>query len=308
MTVFKNRLMKNSSIIATLLLIILIATASFLSGRKIYSMERQRNLELLHNEAEDLVLQVENQAKGDREQLLMLATVASSFADLRDPSLMEILDSYSTVGLMSDISLLLPDGALLPGGEEAKAYEMDFSELSSIGYHITGREESKDGFVLHRESRLGEIPAYIVMPQAGSDILGWRDEAATLIGLIDYCEESYGIDLDNVSLTGHSMGGTGTWELAVLYPERFARIALMSGSVADTEENIAALKDMPVWAFVGARDEIVRPDSSIELVSSLKDAGGSARVTVFREADHFSVPELSYLNENLGLLDWLIGE
>ena len=44
MTVFKNRLMKNSSIIATLLLIILIATASFLSGRKIYSMERQRNL------------------------------------------------------------------------------------------------------------------------------------------------------------------------------------------------------------------------------------------------------------------------
>ena len=79
MTVFKNRLMKNSSIIATLLLIILIATVSFLSGRKIYSMERQRNLELLHNEAEDLVLQIENQAKGDREQLLMLATVASDF-------------------------------------------------------------------------------------------------------------------------------------------------------------------------------------------------------------------------------------
>ena len=79
MTVFKNRLMKNSSIIATLLLIILIAAASFLSGRKIYSMERQRNLELLHNEAEDLVLQIENQAKGDREQLLMLATVASDF-------------------------------------------------------------------------------------------------------------------------------------------------------------------------------------------------------------------------------------
>ncbi len=79
MTVFKNRLMKNSSIIATLLLIILIATASFLSGRKIYSMERQRNLELLHNEAEDLVLQIENQAKGDREQLLMLATVAADF-------------------------------------------------------------------------------------------------------------------------------------------------------------------------------------------------------------------------------------
>ena len=137
MTVFKNRLMKNSSIIATLLLIILIATASFLSGRKIYSMERQRNLELLHNEAEDLVLQIENQAKGDREQLLMLATVASSFADLRDPSLMEILDSYSTVGLMSDISLLLPDGALLPGGEEAKAYAW---------YHKENPQAAGNGF------------------------------------------------------------------------------------------------------------------------------------------------------------------
>ena len=369
MTVFKNRLMKNSSIIATLLLIILIATASFLSGRKIYSMERQRNLELLHNELRILfksdrqsfeafdpaelavlfdgkaptglagltaiplvdvggslcgILAVENPTRGEGG-CSMLRSVSYSFS-----MLCQNLCGYITVIAKGEIDALtglfnrnrfehdLPglsgayadslacvyidtddsaqtvepsvyeeavtqSGAATatqtagtePTADTETEPELPEEKPFSLGkIAVTLKDGSKASFWIYtpknaspgmpmivylhggsgkgedlellmksnslplylRESRLGEIPAYIVMPQAGSDILGWRDEAATLIGLIDYCEESCGIDLDNVSLTGHSMGGTGTWELAVLYPERFARIAPMSGSVADTEE------------------------------------------------------------------------
>ena len=39
--------------------------------------------------------------------------------------------------------------------------------------------------------------------------------------LIGALEEEYKIDPDRVSLTGHSMGGTGVWQLALAYPGSF---------------------------------------------------------------------------------------
>ncbi len=80
--------------------------------------------------------------------------------------------------------------------------------------------------------------------------------------LIDkVCEENH-IDRSRICLTGHSMGGTGTWDLALAYPDVFSRIAPMSGSVDTTPETLALLKNTPVWAFVGENDVVVKPDSS----------------------------------------------
>ena len=44
-----------------------------------------------------------------------------------------------------------------------------------------------------------------------------------------------------------------------------------------------------------------------EIVAALKNAGSDAEITVFDEADHFSVPRLAYLDANVGLMNWLIG-
>ena len=101
------------------------------------------------------------------------------------------------------------------------------------------------------------------------------------------------------------MGGTGTWNLALSYPTLFARIAPLSGSVRVQPEYIEKLKNIPVWAFVGSVDTIVPPDSSMEFVAALKEAGGNAGITIFGDADHFTVPSLTYLDKDIDLISWL---
>lgn len=70
-------------------------------------------------------------------------------------------------------------------------------------------------------------------------------------------------------------------------------------------EYIEKLKNIPVWAFVGSADTIVPPDSSMEFVAALKEAGGNAGITIFGDADHFTVPSLTYLDKDIDLISWL---
>jgi poly(3-hydroxybutyrate) depolymerase len=44
-----------------------------------------------------------------------------------------------------------------------------------------------------------------------------------------FVQREYSTDPDRVYLTGHSMGGHGTWQLGVLYPEKFAAVAPSAG-------------------------------------------------------------------------------
>ncbi len=104
------------------------------------------------------------------------------------------------------------------------------------------------------------------------------------------------------------MGGTGTYNIALTYPELFARIAPLSGSIRTTESNIDKLKAVPMRIFVGSADTVVPPDSSIEFAAAINDAGGSAELIEFEGADHFSIPRLTYLDKDIDLIDWLIGK
>ena len=166
-----------------------------------------------------------------------------------------------------------------------------------------------DGFPQYLKSGvLGDVRAYVIMPQLKSDKKGWTDISAGIREIIGKAAENYGIDKTKVSLTGHSMGGTGTWGLAVANTDLFWKIAPLSGSITLNEQNVNALKNISVRAFVGANDTIVKPQSSKAFVAALKKAGGNAEITEFEGADHFAVPKLTYCDENINLIDWLIGK
>lgn len=163
-----------------------------------------------------------------------------------------------------------------------------------------------DGFPKYlRDGQLGDVQAYVIIPQLPSSQKGWANGASAVYELIQVTVSKFGIDEENISLTGHSMGGTGTWNLALSYPTLFARIAPLSGSVRVQPEYIEKLKNIPVWAFVGSADTIVPPDSSMEFVAALKEAGGNAGITIFGDADHFTVPSLTYLDKDIDLISWL---
>ena len=163
------------------------------------------------------------------------------------------------------------------------------------------------GFPQYLQSgQLGPLSSYVLIPQLPKDLKGWSDMDGTLMEMIGTLVRDYGLDASNISLTGHSMGGTGTWSIAAAHPGYFARIAPLSGSIRNTPENVQALKNTPVFAFVGSEDTIVKPESSQEFVEALVSAGGDAKITELDGADHFAVPGLAYLG-SYGLVEWLQG-
>ena len=164
-----------------------------------------------------------------------------------------------------------------------------------------------DGFPQYLLSgQLGALSSYVLIPQLPKELKGWIDMDVTLMDMIQVVSKSCGINVADISLTGHSMGGTGAWSLAAAHPDFFARVAPLSGSIRNTPENVRALKNIPVYAFVGTEDTIVKPESSIAFVEALTTAGGNAKIVEIEGADHFDVPRSAYLG-NYGLIEWLQG-
>jgi predicted esterase len=54
---------------------------------------------------------------------------------------------------------------------------------------------------------------------------------------------------------------------------------------------VCVLKDVPVWAFHGAQDPVVRLEESANMVDALRACGGDVRFTVYPDAGHDSWTE-----------------
>jgi predicted peptidase len=145
-----------------------------------------------------------------------------------------------------------------------------------------------------------EFPFIIVSPQCPIDSW-WTEMLDGLVALLDEVQSKYAVDPDRVYLTGLSMGGFGTWALGCRHPERFAAIAPICGG---GEWFLATrLKNVPVWAFHGAKDPVVPLRESTEMVDALKRAGGDVQLTVYPEAQHDSWTE-TYNNPKL--YEWFL--
>jgi predicted peptidase len=143
-----------------------------------------------------------------------------------------------------------------------------------------------------------EFPFIVVSPQCPA---GQRWDNATLLGLLDVVIKKYRVDKSRIYLTGLSMGGFGTWNLGVSYPEKFAAIAPICGGGQPSRAR--ALKKVPIWAFHGAKDETVPPRATEDMVEAVRAAGGNVRLTVYPEAGHDSWTE-TYANPEL--YTWLL--
>ncbi len=147
-----------------------------------------------------------------------------------------------------------------------------------------------------------DLPFIIVSPQCPAG-KWWPYMAEAVIALIDEITERYPVDTRRIYLTGLSMGGYGTWAIGCMYPERFAAIAPICGG--GLPYLAANLKDVPVWAFHGAKDSVVPVQQSQEMVDAVNRAGGQAKLTVYPEADHDSWTQ-TYSNDQL--YQWLLSK
>lgn len=109
------------------------------------------------------------------------------------------------------------------------------------------------------------------------------------------------VDPDRVYLTGLSMGGFGSFDLASRHPDWFAAVAAICGA-ADPKK-ITVLKDVPVWIAHGDADSVVSVERSRSATKALRDAGGKPVYVELPGVGHNSWTP-SYQDEE-GLIPWM---
>ena len=66
------------------------------------------------------------------------------------------------------------------------------------------------------------------------------------------------VDVDRIYVIGYSMGGFGTWHFLKSEPRLFAA----GVPIAGYSSGVGKLRSMPIWAFHGAKDSVVKVDGA----------------------------------------------
>ena len=113
----------------------------------------------------------------------------------------------------------------------------------------------------------------------------WR--TTFVLSFLNHLIERYKINESKIFLTGHSMGGFGTWATAHEFPERFAGVSPVSGGVSEINQyQTHRLKNLPIWAFHNRGDEIVSFKNTEIMVNSINNLGGKAKLTLYDVDSH----------------------
>ncbi|MET0638097.1 MAG: prolyl oligopeptidase family serine peptidase [Chitinophagaceae bacterium] len=146
-----------------------------------------------------------------------------------------------------------------------------------------------------------KFPFLVVSPQAASSQDGFQPKV--LKAMLDELKQKYRVDPDRVYLTGLSMGGFASWELAQEYPEEFAAVIPVCGG-GDTSK-CWKLRHMPIWNFHGALDRNVPLASSQRMVDAVRQFNPTIRFTIYPETGHNSW-EQAYDTDSLYI--WMLSQ
>jgi predicted peptidase len=182
-----------------------------------------------------------------------------------------------------------------------KGYEDDDKEWPMLLFLHGSGERGND---LNYLKRLGppmlieqgkDFPFIVISPQCP---LGQRWDPWALTALLDDIENIYRVDTNRMYLTGLSMGGEGVWRLIFTQPKRFAAIAPVCGRSSSYYLDACTIKDLPVWVFHGAKDNVVSISESERIVTALKNCGSDVKFTVYPDGNHNAWTE-TYHNDEL---------
>jgi predicted peptidase len=171
-----------------------------------------------------------------------------------------------------------------------------------------GRKPTQVGLGPAIRVREATFPFLVVFPQARDPVpsthgswLPGQPDGERALAILDEVRQRYQTDPQRVYLTGISVGGSGTWQMAASHPDRWAAIVPVCG--IGPRARAGALKDVPCWCFHGADDGVVPVEFSRGMVAALTEAGGSPRYTEYPGVGHDSWDRAYNTDE---LYDWLL--
>lgn len=178
------------------------------------------------------------------------------------------------------------------------------------------------------EENRAKYPTYIILPHCrqSADCQFYANEwssnggafftvnnepsryGSALIELIEHAIETYQIDPARIYVTGVSMGGGGTWELAQRRPDLVAAAFPQAGHTPAQQYLDAIVESkVPVWAFSSSADYVNSHMDTDTAVGYISDQGGCAWTTKYDGYEHGHLLwQRAYLEP--GLWPWVFAQ
>ena len=130
----------------------------------------------------------------------------------------------------------------------------------------------------------------------------WSDVMSEVRELIEFIIETENADPDRISLTGCSLGGMGTFSMAIEYPRMFSAAVPVCGSIASPED-AAVMSVMPVRIYHGTEDRGMG-FSVVDAAKVIKEAGGDCELIMLPGEGH----EIRHVYYDRKLAEWMISQ
>lgn len=133
---------------------------------------------------------------------------------------------------------------------------------------------------------------YLVVCPIAVDYWWHTSHAIAFLALKDALKR-YHVDRNRVYITGRSNGGSGTWYMAMHYPDLFAAAAPMAGAPQTGKRRLdypylLNLLHVPVYAVHGAADPTIRAKFDRKAVGLMTSAGYDCRLDEIPDGGHGS--------------------
>ncbi len=122
-----------------------------------------------------------------------------------------------------------------------------------------------------------------------------------VINVIKELKRDFSIDDDRVYLMGHSMGGYGSWSVAVNDPDLFAAIAPIAAENPFSRPKLKAITHVPWIVVHGDKDPTVPVEESRKMVRAGKELGVEIKYNEVPGGNHGDVVVPAFKSP---LFDW----
>lgn len=154
---------------------------------------------------------------------------------------------------------------------------------------------------------LAEKHGYILVAPMGYNTGGWygaanpfklrQTEPANLselsekdvLNVLDIARRDFRVDPDRIYLMGHSMGGGGTWHLAIKYPDMWAAIAPIAPAVFRPATDVEKIRHLPVILVQGDRDFLCPVGTARKWAEQMKKLDMTYEYVEVAGGDHVNV-------------------
>jgi len=188
----------------------------------------------------------------------------------------------------------LPYAVFVPG-----SYRADKPAPLVVSLHGLGRTYDwlmgYEGFLDYAEEY-----GFIVVTPLGYVRRGWFGSRATenpmhaerseadVMNVIARVKDEFSVDEERTYLWGHSMGGAGTYHIAVNNPGMFAALAVAAPAPHPQQSPtmLSEIRDTPILVIQGTEDELVSVEMTRHWVAAMRSIGMPHVYVELEGADH----------------------